>query len=109
MIVTLDKSARLFGRVSTYVFRFIMTFGPSPTEFLTSYQLYADPEERLLLCRQPECGFALQVHDYDGGGAGARLRRARRWIMANAQMHCDSVDTAPSIGRLIRVIRGLRR
>lgn len=50
MIVTLDKSARLFGRVSTYVFRFIMTFGLSPTEFLTSYQLYADSEERLLLC-----------------------------------------------------------
>src|SRR5438045_1570274 len=38
-----------------------MTSGPSLTEFLTPYQLYADPAEWLLLCGRPERGFALRV------------------------------------------------
>lgn len=35
-----------------------ITSGPLPTEFLTSYRLYADLDERLLLYGRPECGFA---------------------------------------------------
>lgn len=37
-----------------------MTSLPS-TEFLAQYQLYADPDERLLICCRPECGFALST------------------------------------------------
>jgi Orsellinic acid/F9775 biosynthesis cluster protein D len=29
--------------------------------FLTQYQLFADPDERLLICCRPKCGFALSV------------------------------------------------
>jgi hypothetical protein len=35
-----------------------MTSGPSPTEFLTPYQLYANSMEQLLLYGRPESGFA---------------------------------------------------
>ena len=81
-----------------------MTSGPSLTEFLTPYRLYADLEARLLLYGRPECGFALQMHGYGervsgpgrasrcttttdaqmydySGGADARSRQARRFII----------------------------
>lgn len=33
----------------------------SSTGFLDGYQLYADPDVRLLICYRPECGFALST------------------------------------------------
>lgn len=38
-----------------------LTSGPSPTEFLTPYQLFADLEERLLPRGRSQCDFALPM------------------------------------------------
>jgi hypothetical protein len=85
MIVTSDKSARLFGRVLTYASRFIMTFGSSLTEFLTPYQLYADPEERLLLSVIPVTEVTLArapralEGEVRGGSSLERAGKGRLW------------------------------
>ena len=52
------------------------------TEYLAQFQLYADPNERLLICCHDECGYALSVsrsqvtsHLRDKHGVSEELRK----------------------------------
>lgn len=79
----------------------IMTSLP-PTKFLVQYQLYADLDERLLICCQPKCGFTLSTarsqlttHLRDKHGVSDALRQRSTHYLKHVHPYpfCD-LDTA---------------